>query len=126
MSAPPPPRPLRILIVEDEALILMLLKDMISELGHLCAQSAARLEPALAAASAADYDLAILDVNLRGEETYPVAEIAATHRKPVIFATGYGEQGLPEAWRDRPILQKLFDADALKDAIAAAMRGSAS
>ena len=80
----------------------------------------------LAAASAADYDLAILDVNLRGEETYPVAEIAATHRKPVIFATGYGEQGLPEAWRDRPILQKPFDADALKDAIAAAMRGSAS
>ena len=112
---------LNILVVEDESLILMLLQGMLLEIGHTCAFTASRVETARELAEHAAYDLAILDVNLKGEATYAIAEIAAARGLPFIFATGYGVQGIDEAFQDIPILQKPFDASALRGAIETAM-----
>jgi CheY-like chemotaxis protein len=103
----------RILIVEDELMIRMLLEDMLVELGYTIAAEATRLDEALTAAQAGNFDIAILDVNLNGKSIEPVAELLATRGTPFIFATGYGEQGLPEAYRNRPTLKKPFQMDGL-------------
>ncbi len=92
----------RILLVEDELMIRMLLEDMLGELGYTIAAEAGRVEEALQAAKTADFDLAILDVNLNGEPIGPVAEALVARGLPFVFATGYGERGLPEPYRDRP------------------------
>ena len=60
------------------------------------------------------FDVAILDVNLNGETTGPVAEALAARGMPFVFATGYGEHGLPDQFRDRPLLKKPFQIESLK------------
>jgi CheY-like chemotaxis protein len=103
----------RILVVDDEAMIRMLLVDMLSELGYTIAGEAARVEEAMEAAMTADFDVAILDVNLQGQTVGPVAEALAERGCPFVFATGYNEHGLPEGFRDRPMLRKPFQMDGL-------------
>src|SRR3981189_3625688 len=105
----------RILVVEDELMIRMLLEDMLGELGYTIAAEAARLDEALDAAKNGQFDLAILDVNLNGQTIAPVAEALAARGTPFVFATGYGERGLPEPYRDRPMLKKPFQMDGLKE-----------
>ena len=105
----------RILVVEDELMIRMLLEDMLGELGYTVAAEAGRIDEALQAAKTADFDLAILDVNLDGEPVSPVADALAARGTPFVFATGYGERGLPEPYRDRPMLKKPFQMDGLKE-----------
>jgi len=104
----------RILVVEDELMIRMLLEDMLGELGYTVAAEAARIDEALQAAKNADFDIAILDVNLNGEPISPVADALVARGMPFVFATGYGEQGLPETYRGRPTLKKPFQLDGLK------------
>ena len=101
-------RPLRILIVEDEMLVAMNIEDMLLDLGHEVAGLAGRLEPALALAREAEIDVAMLDVNLAGEQSFPVADALIERGVPFLFATGYGLKGIPERYRDRPVLQKPF------------------
>jgi CheY-like chemotaxis protein len=103
----------RVLIVEDEAMIRMLLGDMLGDLGYTVAAEAGRLEEALKMATGVDFDFAILDLNLNGQAILPVADALVARGLPFVFATGYGERGLPEAYRDRPMLQKPFQSDAL-------------
>jgi CheY-like chemotaxis protein len=113
----PPDAPtatLRILVVEDELMIRMLLEDMLGELGHTIAAAAARIDEALEAARTADVDLAILDVNLNGEPISPVADALVARGVPFVFATGYGEHGLPAPYRDRPTLKKPFQLESLE------------
>jgi CheY-like chemotaxis protein len=98
----------RVLVVEDEMLIGMLLEDMLADIGHEVVAVVSRLKDALVAAEKETFDLAILDVHLHGEAVFPVAETLATRGIPFVFATGYGERGLPETYRDRPVLQKPF------------------
>ena len=107
----------RVLLVEDEAMIAMLVEDMLEELGHELITVAARLEDAVAAAGNETIDLAILDLNLGGVLTYPAADALAERGIPFIFATGYGSGGLKEAYAARPTLQKPFNTDALGRAI---------
>ena len=107
-SPAPAPTKRRVLVVEDEMLIGMLLEDMLSDLGHSVAAIVPRLKDALAAVDRESYDLAILDVHLHGESAFPVAEALIAKGVPFVFATGYGERGLPEAYRGRPVLQKPF------------------
>jgi CheY-like chemotaxis protein len=104
----------RILVVEDELMIRMLLEDMLGELGYTVAAEAARIEEAWEAAKTADFDLAILDVNLNGQPVSPVADALVARGTPFVFATGYGERGLPESYRDRPTLKKPFQLEGLK------------
>ena len=117
------PGPKRILVVEDELMIRMLLEDMLGELGYTVAAEAGRIDEALQAAKTADFDLAILDVNLEGEPVLPVADVLAARGRPFVFATGYGERGLPEAYRDRPTLKKPFQMDGLKQLLQSALQG---
>src|SRR5437764_3679615 len=104
----------RVLVVEDEMLIGMLLEDMLTDLGHEVAAVVPRLKDAMAAIDRETYDLAILDVHLHGESAFPVAEALIAKGTPFVFATGYGERGLPENYRGRPVLQKPFAKDDLE------------
>jgi DNA-binding response OmpR family regulator len=103
----------RILVVEDEMLIGMLLEDMLTDMGHEVAAIVPRLKDALAAVERESFDLAVLDVHLHGESAFPVADALIAKGVPFIFATGYGERGLPENYRGRPVLQKPFARDDL-------------
>jgi CheY-like chemotaxis protein len=104
----------RVLIVEDDVMIRMLIEDLLADLGFAVAAQAAKVHEALAAMNSTEIDVAILDVNLSGETTGPVAEALAARGTPFVFATGYGEHGLPEQFRDRPLLKKPFQIDGLK------------
>lgn len=114
-----------ILVVEDELMIRMLLEDMLTDLGYQIVAAAARIEDAVAFASSADIDVAILDVNLNGQTVSPVAEILASRNLPFVFATGYGEHGLPERYRDRPTLQKPFQQQNLSHILAGVLAATA-
>jgi CheY-like chemotaxis protein len=108
----------RVLVVEDEYLIRMLLEDMLADLGYDVAAAVGTIAEASDLASAGDFNVAILDVNLDGKEIFPVADILAKRGLPFVFVTGYGEGSLPDAYRGRPALQKPFQADRLKSTLA--------
>lgn len=110
----------RVFLVEDEALVAMLVEDMLADEGCTLVASANRLAEALAKATdrALAFDLAILDVNLAGEPVFPVAEALAARGIPFAFATGYGAGGLPDAWKNRPTLQKPFTARDIRAVLA--------
>jgi CheY-like chemotaxis protein len=110
-SSPTPPR---LLVVEDEYLIRMLLEDMLDDLGYRVAAAVGTLAEAREAAASGDFQAAILDVNVDGEQIFPVADILAKRGLPFVFVTGYGEGSLPDPYRNRPALQKPFQADRLK------------
>ncbi|MBW6423122.1 response regulator [Rhizobium sp. XQZ8] len=114
---------LRILVVEDEMTIALMIEDMLIELGHEVIDLAMRLPQAEDAASKADFDLAVLDVNLDGRKSFPVADILSGRGIPYVFATGYGGAGLDAAYSSRPVLTKPFMIDDLKAAIDALVKG---
>jgi len=103
----------RILIVEDELMIRMLLDGMLTDLGYTVAGEAGSVDEALDLAKQAEFDLAILDVNLNGKAITPVAEALSQRGVPFVFSTGYGVHGVPDAYRKNPTLQKPFQAEAL-------------
>ncbi len=104
---------MRILLIEDEMLVAMLLEDMLVDIGHEVIGPLADIDKAVEAARNETPDIAILDVNVNGQPVYPVAEVLAGRGIPFAFATGYGAAGLAEPWRDRPTLQKPFHRDDL-------------
>lgn len=122
-DAPDPLKGARILLIEDEALVAMLLEDMLVDRGCTVAAVAHYLEDALARIrdSALVFDAAILDLNLNGEVTFSVAEALAARGTPFVFATGYGPGGLPHIWRGRPTLQKPFTANDVAAALQTAL-----
>jgi CheY-like chemotaxis protein len=107
------PSPRQILVVEDELMIQILLEDMLAELGYTVVAAVGRIDEAMTLARSADFDMAILDVNLHGETVSPVAEVLAERGVPFVFATGYTERGVPQRFRDRPIVQKPFQQENL-------------
>ncbi len=107
-------------------MIRMLLDGMLSDLGHSMAAEAGRIDEALEIARDADFDVAILDVNLNGQPITPVVEVLIARGLPFVFATGYGQRGVPEAYRTNPTLQKPFQSEALADALEAASRAIAT
>ena len=100
-------------------LIGMLLEDMLADLGFEVAGVIPRVNEAMAAAQLDNFDFAILDVHLNGQAVFPVADSLIARGVPFVFATGYGERGLPEKYRDRPILQKPFAKDDLEKVLKA-------
>jgi DNA-binding response OmpR family regulator len=112
-------RRLKVFVVEDEAMIRMMVVDMLEELGHTIAAEAGNLGKAIDLAGSTDFDLAILDVNLDGKMITPVVELIHARELPIIFATGYGAAGVPNEFRNHMTLQKPFEIDALKAAVAA-------
>ncbi len=114
MTADPHPCANRsVLVVEDEAVISMLIEDMLGELGCGDIRCVGTLKAGLAAIEAKHPDLVILDVNLGGTPAFPIAERLAAAGVPFLFTTGYGAAGLPPEWAGRPVLQKPFSVEAL-------------
>jgi CheY-like chemotaxis protein len=107
----------RILVVEDEMIVALFIEDLLDELGHKVAGVIPRLEEAMARAADGTFDLAILDVHLAGKEVFPFADDLVRQGIPFVFATGYGERGIPERFRGCPTLQKPFRPDELADMI---------
>lgn len=112
----------RVLIVEDEALIAIMLEDMLEELGATVAGSAGTISKGLAMADSAELDVAILDVNVRGESISPVADILRGRGVPTIFATGYGS-GISDIAKGAPVIDKPYSPEKLHAALAAALDG---
>ena len=105
---------LRLLLVEDEAMVAMLIEAMLEELGCREAEWATSVKAALRAVDRDEFDGALLDVNLRGEPVYPVAELLAGRRLPFIFVTGYGRTADPLGrFSDAAVLKKPFDSTQL-------------
>jgi CheY-like chemotaxis protein len=99
---------LRVLVVEDEMMVSMLIEDMLSELGCHVVGPASRLDDALALARDAEMDCAVLDVNLGGQPIFPLADLLRQRGLPFAFATGYGDAGVRDVDRGAPVLQKPF------------------
>ena len=109
----------RILIVEDEPLIAMMLEDFLDALDHQIAGIADNVAAALDLIGQGGCDGAILDVNLRGGETsWPVADRLAEAGIPFVIATGGGGDSIAEAHRARPVLSKPFTMDSIEKALA--------
>src|SRR5262249_36541939 len=112
---------LRVIVVEDETLVAILLEDMLAELGCEVLWTAHRVGKALDLVATSTPDAAVLDVNIAGDEVYPVAQALAARDIPFVFATGYGARGLKDAWRERPILQKPFQVEHLGESLLMAL-----
>ena len=111
-----------VFLVEDEAMIRMMVADMLEDLGYRVAAEAGDIGEATRLARSCAFDIAILDVNVNGKVISPVAEVIQARNIPFVFATGYGAQGLPEEYRDRPTLQKPFQMDTLKGMLERTLR----
>ena len=104
----------RVLVVEDEVLVGMLIEEMLQALGCELVALATHLDEALSLAHTARFDFAVLDINLNGKQSFPVADVIRTRGLPFVFATGYGSRILSEPYTDTPILQKPFSLDELR------------
>ncbi|HVC18206.1 MAG TPA: response regulator [Rhodanobacter sp.] len=107
-----------ILLAEDEMLVAMMLEDRLIASGYHVVK-AARLAKCMELAQSAPLDLAILDVNLAGEVSFPAAEVLRRRGIPFVFSSGYDDNVLPEAWRNEKILQKPYDTRQLTAALTA-------
>jgi CheY-like chemotaxis protein len=110
----------RVLLVEDEALIGMMMVDILAELGYSVIGPVTNVAEATAAAERRDFDNAILDINLRGELVYPVADILISNGVPFLFVTGYSAERIDKRYANIPILQKPLQKKELQSAFAKA------
>ena len=116
----------RVLVVEDEMVIALLVEETLQELGCIVVGPVAKLDDALRLATDEVLDVAILDVNIRGGHVYPVAEQLQARGVPFVLASGYEDWALHEAFRDRPRLTKPFTSEALVEQVKAALLRSPS
>ena len=107
----------RILLVEDEALIAILLEDIVAGLGATVIGTESQLDLAISRAETEVLDGAILDVNLGGKRSYAVADALRRRGVPYAFATGYGELGVDAAHRDAPVLMKPYSEEEVARAL---------
>lgn len=113
----------RILVVEDEMIVAMLIEDILTDAGATVVGPAARVSRALDLLQTEPVDAALLDVNLAGEMTTPVAEELRRRGIPFAFATGYGVAGVPEGFAGQPLLQKPFQEHDLNQVMAQVLTG---
>jgi len=96
----------RILLVEDEILVAMMMKDILAEFGFSVVGPFSRVAEAMVAAVHEDFDAGIIDVNLGGEFVYPVADVLVARDIPFVFVTGYGVESIESRFADVPIIKK--------------------
>lgn len=108
-----------IFLVEDEAFIRMMIAEMIRELGHRVVAESGRIDEAQLLAQTAEFDLALLDVNIGGNSIAPVVECIEKRGLPFLFVSGYGSGSLPELCNGKFVLRKPFVVSKLHDAITA-------
>ncbi len=108
---------MRVLVVEDESMVAMIVEEFLEDLGCQVVATASRLDEALDKASNVALDAAVLDINLAGRLSYPVAQLLHDRHVPFIFATGYDALALPQALRSVPVLAKPFRQTQLAEAL---------
>ena len=112
----------RVLVVEDESLVAMLLETILEDMGCTPVGPASNVDDGAAMArDTTELDAALLDVNVAGRQVFPVAEALRARGVPFVFSTGYGEGGLPDEWRGNPTIQKPFTEAAVRGALMKAM-----
>jgi CheY-like chemotaxis protein len=110
----------RVLVVEDEMMIVMLIEDMLADLGCTVVGPAYGVAAALELVErTSNLDIALLDVNLAGQPVFAVADALRARKVPMIFCTGYGDAGLRAEDRGSPVLQKPYRAKDLADSLSA-------
>jgi DNA-binding response OmpR family regulator len=110
-----------ILLVEDEAMIAMMLEEYVDTLGHHVQGVASTLSEAYAMVEVGGFDLAILDCHLDGEEVWPIAELLERKGIPYILSSGGSINEVPEAFADRPMLSKPYTIGTISDMLAAVL-----
>lgn len=111
---------LRVLIVEDESLVAMMIEDILTFQGLDVVANVASVPAALHAVEQGGFDIALLDVNIAGQRVFPVADALLGRGLPLVFATGYGLQGIREDLRHLPVVAKPFSPDHLVRCLRAA------
>jgi len=109
----------KVLLVEDEGMIAMLLKSMLASIGCNVVGTAARVPDAINKVGTLSFDVALLDLNLAGTLSYPVADALRLRGMKFIFVTSYGRASLPPEMHDTPMLSKPFVVGQLEQALAA-------
>lgn len=104
-------------VVEDEDLVAMLTEDFLETLGHEIAFSAATLKTGLKIAANEHFDFCILDINLRGERSFPIADILTSRSIPYLFVSGYGREGIESRFFNVASLPKPFTLQSLERAV---------
>jgi two-component SAPR family response regulator len=107
----------RVLVVEDETLIVVLIEDILGAMECKIVGPTGKLETALRLARDEAFDIAILDITVRGGKIYPVAEQLMERGIPFVLASGYGDWALPLSLRDQPRLMKPFTPAALEEQV---------
>jgi two-component sensor histidine kinase/CheY-like chemotaxis protein len=114
-AAPKAPLPARrIMVVEDEALVALVLADQLGELGLSVIGPCSSVAEAKAIAENGEFEAAILDVNLGGELVYPVAELLSARGIPFVFVTGYGRESIDRRFAEAPVLEKPVEMESLE------------
>lgn len=109
----------RILVVEDEIVVAMLIEEVLMMAGYLIVGPVAKLETALQLARSEPLDGAVLDITIRGGQVFPVADVLRERGIPFLLSSGYGDWALPEAFRGQTRLQKPFTSTELETAVEA-------
>lgn len=107
----------RVLVVEDEMTVAMLIEDMVMELEYEIAGVVPRLEDAMALLDSNTFDIAMLDVHLNGKTVFPFAAELEARDIPFLFATAYGPRGIPAEFQGHLVLQKPFGPVELRRAL---------
>jgi CheY-like chemotaxis protein len=107
----------RVLLVEDEAMVAGMLQRMLGDLGYAVVGPASDIDEAMAMIKGGDIDAAVLDINLDGEMSYPVADELASRGIPFVFSTGYAGEEMPDDYAGVPLLKKPFRRSGLGDAL---------
>ncbi|MBI6708614.1 response regulator [Pseudomonas syringae] len=107
----------KVLLVEDETMLAMLMEMLLEDLGFATAYHASTLNEGIEYARNGEYDLAILDINIIGGNSFPIAAAIADRGIPFMFCSGYGRLGIPDMWLDRRCVAKPFSAEQLSEAL---------
>jgi CheY-like chemotaxis protein len=105
----------RVLVVEDEMLVALLIEDLLTDLGCIVLGPFNTVAKALRAALMEGFDLALLDVNVAGEKIFPVADALAARHIPFLLMSGYGENAIPPGHAERKVCSKPFKGNELTD-----------
>jgi CheY-like chemotaxis protein len=108
----------RVLVVEDSPVVAPFTADLLEELGYSVIGPAPNMAAARELIEAQAFDVAIMDIHIRGERVFPLCDALAAKGVPFLLTSGYADWQIPEKWKDRPRLQKPYTIDAVEAALA--------
>jgi CheY-like chemotaxis protein len=116
----------RVLVIEDEMLILMMIEDMLADLGCESVAVASKVGPAISLIEGQAFDTAMLDLNLNGIESYPIADALTARDVPYFFSTGNNLTNVKDGYRDQDVLKKPFTFEQLSSMLSRSLLRLAS